>query len=215
MGTQRPIQPETGRQNLAIELALDMTGQKIPKIVETAFLDGKSGGHRMPAAIDENAGLMRGNNGRPQTHARHRTSGPFADTVFKRDDTGRSIKPLAKAARHDAYYPRMPALPRHQDKRSVTTRLAFGLIESSLLHALLDLLPLSIVIIKALCDGAGFIRIACRKQSNTEPGIAYPAASIDPGTEHKPGVIGLKATIHSRHIGKRRYPWIATLGHDL
>ncbi len=173
--------------------------------------DGQPGGHRVPAARDQQSGLLRREHGLTQIDARDRPARAFADAmVVERDDDGGTPELFFQPPGHDADDPGVPALARH-DYHAAGRRLRAGVI----LHALLDRLALFVQPVEFRRNHTGLIRVLRRQQADAEIGFADPPPRIDARAEREPQVAARRRTGQPRCLDQRVQADVAALGHDL
>src|SRR6185369_17934533 len=170
-------------------------------------------GLRMAAAIDQQSGLPRGDDGGTEIEPVGRAPRSFADVAVEGDDAGRPLIVLAQPARDDADHAGMPALARNQYHGA--SRLRRDMRVRRLQHRRLDRLALAVETVEVDGNGARLVRIVGRQQARAEIGGTDAAARVDPRPEYEAEMISTAALLQLRDVGERDEPGLAPLRHDL
>ncbi len=210
---QRAVDRQQRDETLAVDAVAETLGQERAQRVEPVGGDREAGGHRVPAAIDQQPGLPRRDHRRAERHARHRTARSFPHSVRHRDDAGRPLVAFLEPRRDDADDPGVPAL-RRREHQSGRLRAGLDRRDRRLQRLGLDRAALAVVGVESRCQLRGFLRVVGGEQPGAEIGGADPAAGIDPGPEHEAEMVGVDRFGHAADRGQRAQPGIAALPRD-
>jgi len=114
--SERRIDPQFGHQPLEIEPVAQPPDQKLSQHVEVFGGDREPGCHRMPAAIDQQAGLPRRDHRRAERQAGDRAAGAPTDAVVECYYASRPLIAFLETRRDDPDHPGMPIIRRCEDQ---------------------------------------------------------------------------------------------------
>ena len=170
--------------------------------------------HGVPAARDEQAGILRREHRRAEIDAGDRAARALAHAVFVEcDHDGGAAGFLLEAPGNDADHPGVPARARDHRDRAVGPGGALRL--GGLLHQRLDRAAFLVQPVEFGGDATRLLGIARGEQPHAEIGAPDPSAGVDPRAEREAEVARGGRAGEARRLDQRSKADIAALRHHL